>query len=186
MTGGVGGSLAAGTYSYEITAATAYGESEPSVPRAGHRGPAGGRAELARGDQRRRADAGPGGASHTGGTGFWGYNIYRQDGGSYGLVDQVPENTSATSSTTYGFTDTGPPRGPAGLQLDLHHGHQPGHRLRSGGRLPATSTAADSLEQEIGLNQAFAAANGLTSYTPAALVTGEHSGLENPNMPAPP
>ena len=30
----------------------------------------------------------------------------------------------------------------------------------------------------------MAAANGLTNYTPAAVVTGEHSGVENPNMPA--
>ncbi len=34
------------------------------------------------------------------------------------------------------------------------------------------------------MDQAFAAANGLTDYDPAAVVTGEHSGLENPNMTA--
>ena len=32
VTAGSGGSLAAGSYDYEITAATAYGESEPSTP----------------------------------------------------------------------------------------------------------------------------------------------------------
>ena len=44
-----------------------------------------------------------------GGTGFWGYNVYRENPGSttYGLVGQVAENPSATSSTTYSFTDTG-------------------------------------------------------------------------------
>ncbi len=43
-------------------------------------------------------------------TGFWGYNIYRQDPGSsgYGLVGQVAEDPSATSSTTYSLTDHGP------------------------------------------------------------------------------
>ena len=50
--------------------------------------------------------------------------------------------------------------------------------------LPATSTIADSsISQEIGLDQAFAAANSLTNYNPATLITGEHSGLENPNLP---
>ena len=34
------------------------------------------------------------------------------------------------------------------------------------------------------MDQAFAAANGLTNYDPSAVVTGEHSGLENPNMAA--
>ena len=34
------------------------------------------------------------------------------------------------------------------------------------------------------MDQAFAAANALPNYTPAAVVTGEHSGLENPNMTA--
>src|ERR1700730_639860 len=54
-----------------------------------------------------------------------------------------------------------------------------------GSWVPATSTTPDSsIEQEIGLDQAWAAANGLTNYTPAAVVTGEHSGVENPNMPA--
>ena len=47
-----GGSLAAGTYSYEITAATAYGESETSVPQPAtvSAGGSGRFAELARGD----------------------------------------------------------------------------------------------------------------------------------------
>ena len=47
-----------------------------------------------------------------------------------------------------------------------------------------TTTPDDSIEQEIGLDQAFGAANDLPNYTPAAVVTGEHSGLENPNMTA--
>ena len=52
--------------------------------------------------------------------------------------------------------------------------------------MPATTHHGPdaSIEQEIGLDQAFAAANGLPNYTPAAVVTGEHSGIENPNMPA--
>ncbi|MBO0838522.1 MAG: putative Ig domain-containing protein, partial [Actinobacteria bacterium] len=54
----------------------------------------------------------------------------------------------------------------------------------AGSWLPATSNSPDSsIQQEIGLNQAFAANNGLTSFDSHTLVTGEHSGLENPNMP---
>ena len=34
------------------------------------------------------------------------------------------------------------------------------------------------------MDQAFAAANTIPNYNPAAVVTGEHSGLENPNMTA--
>src|ERR1039458_3716419 len=129
-------------------------------------------------------------ASHTGGTGFWGYNVYREDPGSttYGLVGQVAENTAATSSTTYSFTDTGTAPGAA---PDSGPGFptapNPGIDCASaaGSWLPATTTTSpdNSIDQEIGLDQAFAKANGLTNYTPAAVVTGEHSGIENPNMP---
>ena len=87
-------------------------------------------------------------ASHTGGTGFWGYNIYRQDGsGSYGLVGQVPENTSATSSTTYGFTDTGgtAPGAAPDSSSTFPTATNPGIDCASGGWLPATSTAAGLL-----------------------------------------
>ena len=54
-------------------------------------------------------------ASHTGGNGFWGYNIYREDPGtsSYGLVGQIPESPSATPGTSYSFTDTGATAGVA-------------------------------------------------------------------------
>ena len=63
-----------------------------------------------------------------GGTGFWGYNIYRENPGSttYGLVGQVPENTGAT----YSFTDTGSAAGRrARVEFHLPVGHQPRHRL---------------------------------------------------------
>ena len=124
------------------------------------------------------------------GTGFWGYDIYREDPGTttYGLVGQVAENGT---TPTYSFTDTGattPARLP-GSSRHLPHRHQPGHRLlecgRAAGIRRSTSTTTDaSIGTEIGLDQAFAAANALPNYTPAAVVTGEHSGLENPNMPA--
>jgi hypothetical protein len=184
-----GGSLTAGSYSYEITAATAYGESETSVPKA-VTVTAGGSVALT------WPEAANGGgpslaqeeASHTGGTGFWGYNIYRENPGTttYGLVGQVAENPSATSSTTYTFTDSGAkaPGDAPESSSTFPTATNPGIDCATGGWLPATSATADSsIEQEIGLNQAFAAANGLTNFTPAALVTGEHSGLENPNMP---
>jgi hypothetical protein len=196
---GSGGSLAPGAYSYEITAATAYGESEPSVPQqvtvAGQGGPVKLTwPEAGNGFSTDGGTAGPSlaaeEASHTGGTGFWGYNVYREDPGSssYGLVGQVPENPSATSGTTYSFTDTGgtapgiaPNSGP-----DFPTATNPGIDCAGGDNswLPASATAPDSsIEQEIGLDQAFAAANGLTNYTPAAVVTGEHSGVESPDMP---
>ena len=113
----LGGNLPMGIYSYEITAATAYGESEPSPPHKVIVLPFGSVTltwpEATNGFS---TDGGTPGlslaqeeASHTGGTGFWGYNIYREDPGtgSYGLVGQVPENPSATSGTNYSFTDTG-------------------------------------------------------------------------------
>ena len=134
-------------------------------------------------------------ASHTGGTGFWGYNIYREDPGSttFGLVGQVPENPAATAASTYSFTDTGTTPGAApGSGPDFPTATNPGIDCSTGdasvpgGWLPATTTTSpdNSIEQEIGLDQAFAAANELPNYTPAAVVTGEHSGVENPNMPA--
>ena len=194
---GSGGTFAAGSYNYEVTAATAYGESEPSVPQPVTVG-VDGSATLTWPEATNGTGTGgtPGPslaqeeASHTGGTGFWGYYVYRENPGSsaYGLVGQVPENTSATSSTTYSFTDTGVTPGNAPESSpSFPTATNPGIDCSSaaGSWLPAASTTPDSsIGQEIGLNQAFAAANGLTNYTPAALVTGEHSGIENPNMPA--
>jgi len=194
---GSGGTFTSGTYSYEVTAATAYGESEPSTAQSAAVG-ADGSVTLTwpEASNGTGTDGTPGPslaqeeAAHTGGTGFWGYNIYRENPGSttYGLVGQVPENTAATSATTYSFTDTGTA---AGAEPDSGPGFptatNPGIDCSdaAGSWVPATSTTADSsIEQEIGLDQAWAAANGLTNYTPAAVVTGEHSGVENPNMPA--
>jgi hypothetical protein len=194
---GSGGTLAAGSYSYEITAATAYGESEPSTPDSVSVGADGSVTLTWPEATNGTGTAGTPGpslaqeeASHTGGTGFWGYNVYREDPGSttYGLVGQVAENTAATSSTTYSFTDTGTAPGAA---PDSGPGFptatNPGIDCASaaGSWLPATTTTSpdNSIDQEIGLDQAFAKANGLTNYTPAAVVTGEHSGIENPNMP---
>ena len=194
----LGGSLAAGIYSYEITAATAYGESEPSTPQKAIVLPFGSVTltwpEAANGFSTDGGSSGPSlaqeEASHTGGTGFWGYNIYREDPGSdsYGLVGQVPENPSATSGTTYSFTDTGATPGVApNSGPGFPTATNPGIDCANGpgGWLPASSSTPDSsIDQEIGLDQAFAAANGLTNYSPAAVVTGEHSGVENPNMPS--
>ncbi|MCW2930892.1 MAG: hypothetical protein JWM19_1854, partial [Actinomycetia bacterium] len=194
---GSGGTFTAGTYSYEITAATAYGESEPSTPRSVAVS-SNGSVTLAwpEASNGTGTDGTPGPtlaqeeAAHTGGTGFWGYNIYRENPGSttYGLVGQVAENPSATSSTTYSYTDTGATPGAApDSGPDFPTATNPGIDCSSapGSWVPATSTTPDSsIEQEIGLDQAWAAANGLTNYTPAAVVTGEHSGVENPNMPA--
>ena len=183
----------AGSYNYEITAATAYGESEPSTPKSVTVGINGSVALTwpdATNGTGTGGTAGPSLATlksqFGGGTGFWGYNVYRENPGSttYGLVGQVPESTGAT----YSFTDTGSaPGGAPGSSSTFPSATNPGIDCSSaaGSWLPATSTTADSsIEQEIGLDQAFAAANALPNYTPAAVVTGEHSGLENPNMTA--
>ncbi len=193
---GSGGSLTAGVYHYEITAATAFGESEPSTPQSVTVG-SGGSVTLtwpeAGNGTGTGGQSGPSlateEASHTGGTGFWGYHVYRENPSSdtYGLVGQVAENPSATSATTYSFTDTGAAAGAApNSGPDFPTATNPGIDCASapGSWLPAASAQPDSsIDQEIGLDQAFAAANGLTSFTPAAVVTGEHSGVENPNMP---
>ena len=192
-----GGTFTAGGYSYEITAATAYGESEPSAAKPVTVA-ANGSVTLAWPEATNgtgtNGTAGPTlaqlEAKFSGGTGFWGYNIYRAPQGStsYGLVGQVAENPSATASTTYSFTDTGKAAGGGpDSSATGPTATNPGIDCSSaaGSWLPPTSTAADSsIEQEIGLDQAFGAANALPNYTPAAVVTGEHSGLESPNMPA--
>ena len=134
-----GGSLAVGSYSYEITAATAYGESEPSLPHTAAVA-SGGSVTLSWPDATNGVgtDGTPGPtlaqleANHDAGTGtgFWGYNIYREDPGStdFRLVGQVAE---AGTTPTYGFTDTGatsPGSSPDSTGY-LPDGHQSGHRL---------------------------------------------------------
>src|SRR5664280_2155685 len=191
-----GGTFTAGGYTYEVTAATAYGESEPSLPQpvtvAG-----GGSVTLSWPDATNGTGTdGTKGptlaqeeANHTGGSGFWGYDVYRENPGSttFGLVGQVAEDPSGATST-YGFTDTGAAPGAApGSGAGFPTATNPGIDCSSaaGSWDPATSTTADSsIGQEIGLDQAFATANGLTNYSPSVVVTGEHSGVENPNMPA--
>jgi hypothetical protein len=198
-TAGTGGSLEAGTYNYRITAATAYGESEPSLT-ATATVEAGGSVTLAwpeapNGMGQDGTTPGPTLAQlkseFSGGTGFWGYNVYREDPGSasYGQIDQVPEQKDATLSTRYTYTDTGSqaPAAPPGSADTFPTATDPGIDCASAADswLPTTATSpARSIEQEIGLDQAFAAANGLSNYDPSVMVSGEHSGLENPNMAA--
>ena len=193
-----GGTFTAGSYSYEVTAATAYGESEPSVPKSVSVG-TDGSVTLSWPDATNGTGtdgtAGPTlwqeEADHTGGTGFWGYNIYRENPGSstFGLIGQVAENPTGATAT-YSYTDTARASAP-GVTPDSSDTYptatNPGIDCSSaaGSWDPATSTSPDaSIEQEIGMNQAFAAANGLPNFTPAAVVTGEHSGIENPNTPS--
>ncbi|MFI9274476.1 putative Ig domain-containing protein [Kitasatospora sp. NPDC052896] len=188
-TAGTGGSLAAGGYSYEITAATAYGESEPSTPQQVTVG-ANGSVSLTWPDATNAGGPSLSGLEslYSGGTGFWGYNIYRAPAGStsFGLVGQVKEDPTG-ATTSYSFTDTGAaaPGGGPGSTSTFPTATDPGIDCSSSAAwLPATSTQPDSsIEQEIGLDDAFAANNGLTNWSSANLVTGEHSGLENPNMP---
>ncbi len=194
------GSLAAGTYSYVITAATAYGESEPSTAQAATLS-ATGSIDLTWPDATN--GVGDGGttkgptlaqeeADHDAGTGtgFWGYYVYRENPGAttYGLVGQVAE---AGTTPTYSFTDRGTttPGEAPGSTDEFPTATNPGIDCSSApGSWEATTdptNATDvSIDTEIGLDQAFAAANALPNYTPAAVVTGEHSGIENPNMSA--
>jgi hypothetical protein len=199
-----GGSFAAGTYSYEITAATAYGESEPSVPQSVTVA-ANGSVTLSWPDATNGAgtvgsvSAGLLGptlaqeeAIHTGGTGFWGYNIYRATGTTttatnYGLVGQVAENGT---QPTYTWTDTGAtiPGGAPSSSDTNPTATNPGIDCSSAANSwdPASDagTTDASIDTEIAWDQAWAAANDLPNYSPSVVVTGEHSGIENPNMPA--
>jgi hypothetical protein len=192
-TAGTGGSLGAGNYNYEITAATAYGESEPSAAQPVTIAANGGSAtltwpEASNGVGADGTTAGPSlaalQAKFGGGSGFWGYNIYREDPNSstFGLVGSVAEGSPLT------FTDTGAtaPGAAPDSSSTVPTATNPGIDCSStpGSWFPATSATPDSsIEQEIGLNQAFALANTLPNFDPTALVTGEHSGLESPNMP---
>ncbi len=187
-----GGSMAAGAYNYEVTATTAYGESEPSAVQAVTVG-ANGEAVLSWPDATN--GGGPGlstlESEFSGGSGFWGYSIYRQNPGSstYGLVGQIPEDTTGALSTYY-FVDNGttaPGAGPATTDA-YPTATNPGIDCAGTGGAdwtPATATdPTTSIEGQIGLDVAFAKNNGFTNYNPNAVITGEHSGLESPNMPA--
>jgi hypothetical protein len=183
-----GGSFTAGSYNYEVTAATAYGESEPSTPSAV--------SVVANGSVTLTwPNATNGGgptlsqeeAIHTGGSGFWGYYVYRENPGatSYGLVGQVPEDSTG-AATTYSYTDLGasapgaPPQSSAGNPTATN----PGIDCATNGWEPASSGTTDaSIQTEIAWDQAFATANALPNYSPSVVITGEHSGVENPNMP---
>src|SRR5664279_5526876 len=194
------GTLGAGTYSYEITAATAYGESEPSLPQGATTSGTTGSVTLSWPDATNGTGTdGTKGptlaqeeANHTGGSGFWGYNVYRENPGTttYGLVGQVAENPLGTTPT-YSFTDTGAtkPGAAPGSSDTFPTATNPGIDCSSaaGSWDPASDpsgTTDASIQTEIAWDQAFAAANALPNYTPAAVVTGEHSGIENPNMPS--
>jgi hypothetical protein len=190
-----GGTLTAGAYSYVITAATAYGESEPSAAMsATTTGTTGSVTLVWPNATNGSGTAGEGPtlaqeeAIHTGGTGFWGYYIYRENPGTttYGLVGQVAESGT---QATYTFTDTGatPPGVAPGATDAYPTATNPGIDCANNATSwePASDAAAadDSIEDEIGLNQAFAAANSLPNFSAATVVTGEHSGIESPNMP---
>ena len=177
------GVLTGGTYNYEITAATAYGESETSVPASAVVGD-NGSVDLTWPD----ATNGNGPtlwqleSEFTGGSGFWGYHVYRQiSDGSFGLVGTVAEDPTGSTST-YQFTDTGatsPGAGPSSTAA-YPTATNPGILCAN----TAGWTAAAAIKAEINQNIAFAQTNGLPNFDPSTLVTGEHSGVENPNMPA--
>ncbi len=191
-TAGSAGSLAAGKYSYEVAAATAYGESEPSAVQPVTVG-ANGSVSLS------WPDATNGGGpslstlekNFTGGSGFWGYSVYREDPGSstFGLVGQLAQDPHGATSS-YSFTDTGAtsPGATPATTSSYPTATNPGIECSgAGGNDWTPATASDpttSIEGQIGLDVAFAQNNGLAGFKADALVTGEHSGLENPNMAA--
>src|ERR1035438_1005353 len=191
-----GGTLAAGSFSYEITAATAYGESEPSLAQTATVVTNGSVTLLWPDATNGTGTAGSGPtlwqeeANHTGGTGFWGYNIYRSDTptGTYGYIGHVAEDPTGVT-TTYQFTDGGavtPGGSPSSTSTDPT-ATNPGIDCSSvAGSWEAANTGNTdtSIDTEIGWDQAFAKANGLTNYSKSVVITGEHSGIENPNMPS--
>ncbi len=141
----LGGSLAAGIYSYEITAATAYGESEPSTPQKAIVLPFGSVTltwpEAANGFSTDGGSSGPSlaqeEASHTGGTGFWGYNIYREDPGIRQLRAGGPGAGESVGHVRHDLQLHRHRRHPGcGAELGprLPDGHQPRHRLRQRAR----------------------------------------------------
>jgi len=142
------GTLAAGTYSYQVTALTPYGETTASPAAV------------------TTTNGGAVTVSWSGVAGATGYRVY-------GRTAQ-PGLLSAVGTTTY--TDSG--------------------AAQVGTAPPALNTAGDpslgcavftpttTIVSEISKNQAFARTNKLPGFDKAALVTGEHSGLDNPNMPA--
>jgi hypothetical protein len=208
VAGATGGTLAAGAYNYEITAATAYGESEPSAIKTATTTTATGSVVLTWPNATNGVSgsgatgtAGPTLAQeeaiHTGGTGFWGYNVYREDptSTSYGYIGHVAENGT---QATYTYTDTGAtvpgaaPTSAAGNPTATNPGidcapNAGGVSSWDPAADPAAGTAAStdaSIQTEIAWDQAFATANALPNYSASTIVTGEHSGIENPNMPA--
>jgi hypothetical protein len=194
-----GGTFTAGTYSYEITAATAYGESEPSTAFSATVG-ATGSVTLTWPDAPNGSgttgNAGPTlwqeEAIHSGGTGFWGYNVYRENPGTttYGYIGHTAENPTG-ATTTYTYIDNGltAPGATPGAAAGEPTATNPGIDCANGTSSwdPANDVAGTtdaSIDTEIAWDQAWAKANGLTNYSPSVVITGEHSGIDNPNMPA--
>ncbi len=189
-----GGTFAAGPQSYVVTAATAYGESEPSTAQTVTLA-ADGSATL----------TWPEASNGTGDTGNPGPSLAAGAGHPrrwhrvLGL-QRLPARTR-TRHLRPGRPGARGVRRDRGhhLQLHRHRDHRPARHpiparptpprpTRASAAPTPAGSAPPTIEQEIGLDQAFAAANGLTDlpaaqYTQDALVTGEHSGVENPNMP---
>ena len=150
---GSGGTLAAGSYNYEVTAATAYGESEPSTAQPVTVA-ANGSVTLTWPE----ATNGTGDGRHTPGRHWPRSRPPTPAAPASGATTSTartrappptawsarwPRTRPATSSSTYSFTDTGDHPGcGAGVERQLPHRHQPRHRLRqrrrAGSRPPAT------------------------------------------------
>ena len=194
-TSGSGGGSLSGPYNYEITAATAYGESEPSVTKAVTVS-TGGSATLSWPDATNGSGSGSNGPTlaqleadphrrHR----LLGLQHLPPGAGRHVRPGRSGRREPGRHHRHLQFTDTGAtsPGEAPGSSVTFPTATDPGIDCASGANSwePVTSTSPDaSIGQEIGFDQAFAAANGLTNYSPAVVVTGEHSGLENPNMPA--
>jgi hypothetical protein len=181
VTPGSSGSLGAGTNTYEITALTAYGESETSASKSATVGTGGSvtlawpDAPTANGESLSQLEA-----QFTGGSGFWGYHVYRQNpDSSYGLVGTVAEDPSG-ATPTYHFTDTGATAPGSGPASTATYPTATNPSILCANAAGWTSTA--NIGAEVDQNTTFAQANNLPNIDLSALVTGEHSGVENPNL----
>jgi hypothetical protein len=100
-------------------------------------------------------------------SGAHGYRVYGRQGGSLGLL-------ATLSGTRYTDDKVTSPGGAAPTA----------NTAGSPDRGCATWTPTSALVSEISKNQTFARTNKLPNFDKTELVTGEHSGLDNPNMPA--
>ena len=129
-------------------------------------------------------------ANHVGGSGFWGYNVYRENPSTttYGFIGRWlrtrPARPRPTASPTPGPSHRQRPgRHRVGPDLHPPTATNPGIECAgtNGSWLPATSTDPDSsISPRDRPGPGVRQGQRPHHYDPAALVTGEHSGPREP------